>query len=205
MFNREKNHTELVFPLSNRPKETATATTQQQTTRQLNAAAWCLLMRTTITNGHGKIATVCPLARSTAGTTRLWWRRTTRTPTRILTSLIVTEDPREATARTPGTGFELWPALPWHEENCYTHLDCNNLVSMCSTSLSLWPWRLPNEHLNLKKEKKKESCSCFDVSKTREWAGFESSTKAEKWCIKGKAKTGPDLNMPQMWLVSEVH
>lgn len=36
-------------------------------------------------------------------------------------------------------------------------------------------------------------------------AGFESSTKAEKWCFTGKAKTGPDLNIPQMWLVSDVH
>lgn len=175
--------------MSNRPKETATATTQQQTIHQSNVAAWCRPTRTTITNGRGKIATVCPLAHSTAGTTRLWWRRTTRTPTRILTSLIATEGPREATARTPGTGFERWPtvikvkarlsltdhhglkswggfAVTWR--NYYTHLDCNNLVSMCSTSFSLWPWLLPNEHLNLDNS---ESCSCCCVSKGRDWIG----------------------------------
>lgn len=41
----------------------------------------------------------------------------------------------------------------------YTHLDCNILILMCSTSSSLWPGLLPNRHLNLKKI---ESCFCLD-------------------------------------------
>lgn len=101
-----KGCAESIFPPSNRHKETATATMQWRIIRRWNAAPWCPLMKTTITNGLVRTATVCPPARSTVGTTRLWWKRTTRTHTRILTSLTVTVDPREATARSPGTGSE---------------------------------------------------------------------------------------------------
>lgn len=125
--------------LSNRPKETATATTRHQTIHLLSDAAWCLLMRTTITNRRERIAAASPRVHSTAGTTRLWWRRNTRTPTRTLISLTATADPQVATARTPGTGCEettglsvnllLQPAAERRVEY-YTHF----FPSMCSTS-----------------------------------------------------------------------
>lgn len=111
-----KGCVESIFPPSNRHKETATATMRWRIIRRWNVAPWCPLMKTTITNGLVKTATVCPPARSTVGTTRLWWKRTTRTHTRILTSLTVTVDPREATARSPGTGFELRRAMLRQEE-----------------------------------------------------------------------------------------
>lgn len=55
---------------------------------------------------------------------------------------------------------------------------------MCSTSYSLWPWRQMGKNY--------KPCSCFDVK--REGTGYESSTRPEKLCLKGKT-------MPQMWFV----
>lgn len=130
-----KDCAESMFPPSNRHKETATATIQWRTIRQWNVAPSCPLTRTTITNGLVKTAIVCPLVRSTVGTTHLWWKRTIRTHTRILTILTVTVDPQEATARSPGTGFELKPAGAATRRS-YDHLDSNNLLSMCSNSVS---------------------------------------------------------------------
>lgn len=71
----------------------------------------------------------------------------------MLTSLIVTEDPQEATAMNPGTAFELRPALLEHEETT-TLIWIVTTLYRCVVPhfppLALAP---ANQRLNLKKKK----------------------------------------------------
>lgn len=128
----------------NRAKRISRAITQESFPPLKNVAWWQLMRTTTTTNVQGRTATACHLSHNKAGTTTLWWRRTTRTLTRTHTNRTAAEARQGATAMSPGKGYESTSLQKLQKKKRKETKTTYTLVSpLCKAhAVELWRWPL---------------------------------------------------------------